>query len=231
MVNPYLTVTEEPKMRPGSSLLTLGAPLLLFSIAAANQLTVDATGPVRERPRVATAGHVGSIGYKLPLQIAIEVQGVADRGGKTEVDFVLTNSGKTDLLIPVSPNFGDLEAKERKQGYAVNHLILYLTFDQKRESILPGVANLYGTRVFSGTLVALASGESIRILTRMVLNSDSAPERATNRVYVAHTVLNVETTKTVAGQTFEDVQEVGSAVSGEYTFRSLSESGNSRKKE
>ena len=88
--------------------------------------------------------------------------------------------------------------------------------------MLSGGANLYGSRTSPETLVKLAPGESIRVLTRAALQQASSLEGTGEGVFVGHAVLDEEIVKTSNGETFEDTQEVGSATSGEYTLQSLS---------
>jgi hypothetical protein len=206
--------------RSQSVLLRWGALLGFWSTIALAQVTVDATGPIRDRARTATSGHVGSIGRKLQVQITIEVTGVPDVDGSSDVTFILTNSGKKELLLPVSPNPADLEPADSK-SYSVKQLSLYITSDQKQEQVLTGGARLYGNRTFAGTLVSLAPGESIRVLARVAFPNLSGAEQSGSGPFVAHAVLNDRVTSLVDGQIFENTQEFGSAISAEYSPKSL----------
>src|SRR6266446_3707349 len=90
--------------------LLLNTSLVLFSVGASCQMTVDAIHPTHERTRQPTMGGGGGSGRKLPLRVSVEFRGPShDGNGKAIMEFILTNSGKTEFTIPVSPNPGDLE--------------------------------------------------------------------------------------------------------------------------
>jgi hypothetical protein len=209
-------------MRPTTArLFMLGASGLFFATVALGQLTVDATGPIRERHREATSGRGGSVGRKLPLQVAIETTGAPpDENGKTVVDFILTNTGKNDLTLPISPHPRDLQPSDPKARYTVRCLGLRMSSGKAPWTIFPGGADLYGRDSIPGTLITLAPGESIRVLTRVALPRNSAPNSGAG-VFVAGAILNGETIKIVNGQTVSDMQEIGSAGSSEYTPEAL----------
>jgi hypothetical protein len=197
--------------------LALGASVVFFAIAASSQLTVDATGPIRERQRDAFAGSGSSIGRKLPLQVAIAARGsTADASARVIVEFTVTNLGKENIAIPVSPNPGDLEPVDPKASYTLNVLHLYVTSDKRRMSRLAGGADLYGSPVFTETLVQLAPGDSIRVLARLAL-----PSGATTATLVAHAALREEALRMVGGQPFLDTKDLGSASSPEYSLQAL----------
>jgi hypothetical protein len=199
----------------------LSASVILLAIAALGQLTVDATGPIRERRREAGIGQGGGFGRKLPLQVAMKTPGTPpDENGKTVVEFILTNTGKNDLTLPISPHPGDLEPSDPKANYTVQCLGLRITSGKGSGTILPGGADLCGRNAFPGTLIALAPGESIRVLTRVALPHISIPGPGA-RVFVADAILNRETIKIVNGQTVSDMQEIGLASSPEYTPEDL----------
>ena len=201
-----------------TSLFGLIAAIALSAVYALGQLTVDATGPLRDRLRRPTAGHGGSIGRELPLKLAVEVLGGSpDPAISTEVQFILTNSGKNPLTIPVSPNPGDLEPADPKVRYSVRVLSLYITTDRKREKKVPGGVELYGNRGWPGTLMSLAPGESVRVLARVALPPIPIPDQDSGMVFVGHAILDNQAVHTVDGQTFEDTQEIGSATSTEFT--------------
>jgi hypothetical protein len=182
-------------------------------------LTVDATGPIRERKREATQGHGGSVGRKLPLQVAIEsAVSAPDKDGKTLVEFVLTNSGKNDLTLPISPHPGDLEPSDPKTPQRLVTLGLRISLSKKPGVIFPGGADFYGSGAFPGTLVSIAPGESIRVLTRVALPEFGGPNSGT---LVASASLGNESMKTMKGAILSDLQNVGFASSREFTLESL----------
>jgi hypothetical protein len=195
------------------------ASILIFAVTVSGQLTVDATGPIRQAKRVAARGHGGGIGRKLSLKVAISTTGSPpDQNGKTLVEFVLTNSGTSDLTLPVSPHPGDLEPSDPKAAYTVMTLGLRISLSEK-PGIFPGGADLCGSAAFPGTLVNLAPGDAVRVLTRVTLPETHGADP--DAALVASASLNNETIKTVNGQILSDSQEVGFARSPEYTLQSL----------
>jgi hypothetical protein len=219
---PQAIEIEDAKMKlTSTSLFIFTVSIAFFSFSFSGQVTVDATGPIHQRLRNAGAGSGSGIFRKLQLQIAIEVPRASPNDNRpTEVDFILTNSGKDELTIPISPNPGDFEPADPKVSYTVKLLNLYITTDM-RQGILPGGADLYGNRAFPGTLVTLAPGKSVRVLTRVALPLVLVADQTSTAVFVAHAVLNDETIRTVDGQTLVDGQEIGSATSPPYTLKSL----------
>jgi hypothetical protein len=203
-------------------LFILSASVILLVIAALGQLTVDATGPIRERRRKAGMGRGGSIGRKLPLQVAIKTTGAPpDENGKTLVEFILTNAGKNDLALPISPHPGDLEPSDPKATYTGRLLALFVTSDKRQTNILSGDTHLYGSDAVPGTLITLTPGEFIQVLVRVALPRISASEPSASEpsalVFVGHAMLDNETIKTFNGQAISDTQEIGSASSPKYT--------------
>jgi hypothetical protein len=94
------------------------------------------------------------VGRKLPVNVIIETTGAPpDESGKTLVVFVLTNSGKTNISLPVSPNPGDLEPPDPKTSYKGLVLGLRISLAKRPASIFAGGADLYGSDDFAGTLV------------------------------------------------------------------------------
>jgi hypothetical protein len=198
------------------------ASLILLTLTSLGQLTVDATGPIRQRNREAASGHGGSSGRKLPLQVAIQTTGFPpDENGKTLVQFILTNSGKIDLILPISPHPGDLEPPDPKAPYTLLTLCLRISFSKKPGVILQGGADLYGSTSFPETLVSLAPGDSIRALTRIALPEarDAGPDAAIS--FIASASLNDETIRIVNGEILSDIRNLGFASSQEYTSDSL----------
>jgi hypothetical protein len=89
------------------------------------QLTIDATVPIRERHRQPASGSGGSSGYKLPIVLTAKTIGAApDDDGRTVLEFTLTNEGKKDLEIPISPHPRDFEPEDPSVGYSVKNLSL-----------------------------------------------------------------------------------------------------------
>lgn len=210
--------------RFGSSAFCAAIVLVATSTSLA-QLVVDARGPIREKLKPSSAGSGGGIGRKLPLQVAIELH-VPTRNGnqstEVEVDFILTNSSAKEFLtIPVSPHPGDLEAANPKASYSLRRISLYLTSTSKGErSMLPGAVHLFGSDAFAGTLTTLPPGKAIRVLARVTMQPTPAAS-GNSAVLVAHAVLSDETTRVVDGNSFTDSEEIGSAISPEYTPEAL----------
>ena len=200
----------------GSAICWLGRSLFvaLLTMSAFGQLVVDATVPIRGRLRNPTAGTSGSIGRKLAMQIAIETTRTSPNDSwRAEVDFILKNTGKVVLTLPLSPHPGDLEPANAR--YSVEVLSLYVTSGKRQDSLLSGRTSLYGSRVSPETLVKLAPGESIRVLTRIGVPQDSAG--TADQVFVGHASLEHQTVKTTNGQTIDNTREVGSASSSDRT--------------
>lgn len=197
-------------------LLLLVNLALVTSADALGQLTIDATGPIRNRMREATRANGGGIGHKLPLQVAIKVPvSSPDASGRTPVEFILTNSGPKALTLPISPNPADLEPSDPKSPYAVLVLGLRVSLSKKPGIIFPGGADLYGSASVPATLVTLSPGDTIRVVTRIALpGSASEPLLATAS-------LENQTLKTVNRELVLSSQEIGFATSAEYTLGSL----------
>ena len=185
----------------------------LFWVQALCQ-TVDARGPIHETKRRVAAGHSGSIGRRLAVALSVEVGATAAIPREPfDAEFVLENSGKDNLVVPVSPNPGDFEPKDPSISYSVKHLSLFLTFGKRQAPILWG-AQLYGSPQMPGTLVVIAPGKSLRVLARIAAPA-APPESEANIIvpFVAHAILNDETIQEVNGKTLMESVEIGSATS------------------
>jgi hypothetical protein len=201
-------------------LLTTISLVIVFAVNSLGQLTIDTTGPIRQRKREAVRGHVGSSGRKLSLQLAIQTAGSPpDEKGKTLVEFILTNSGKNELTLPVSPNAGDLEPSDPKTAYTVMRLGIGISLSKKPAVILPGGADLYGSAESPGTVIDLAPGDTIRVLARVALPEAGGPNP---EGFDAIASLDNQTIRTVNGEVVSDSQDLGFARSPEYTLQSLS---------
>jgi hypothetical protein len=100
-------------------------------------------------------------------------------------------------------------------------LCLGISPSKKPGVIFLGGADLYGSAALPGTLMNLAPGDSIRVLTRVALPEVGGAGPRTE-TFDASASLVYETIRTVNGQIFSDSQEVGFAKSREYTIESLS---------
>jgi hypothetical protein len=184
-------------------------------------LTIDATGP-QEEAREVSSGGCGSIGRKLPLQIEVEVHGgPSSHKEKTVVEFVLTNSGKQNLRLPISPEPADVEPADSGGDHSFQVLGIRMTSGALHETMLPGGAELYGNEE-SATLVTLAPGESLRVRAKVALPHVPRAGQKSAPVLVAHAVLSEKTVTTVEGKSFMDcTQDLGYARSPEYTLEAL----------
>jgi len=197
-------------------------PVMFCAVAATGQLVVDAAVPVHARLWNPVAGHSGSIGRKLPLQVVIEIRGVPQQdGGTTEVVFNLTNMGKTPFTLPISPHPGDLEPSDANTDYRVEKLSLYVTLGKRQDTLLSGKAELYGSPDSPASMARLAPSESLRVRTRVSLPWNSSREKGGEEILVGHAVLDDQQVRSSNGETIEDDQELGSAASEEYTPSSL----------
>ena len=186
------------------------------ALRVAGQLTVDATGPIRGRTREATRGSGGGVARRLPLQVAIKTPvSTPDARGRTLVEFILTNSGRKALILPVSPHPADLEPSDPKSAYTVLTLGLRVSLNKKPGTIFPGGTDLYGSASVPATLVTLGPGDSILVLTLVTLPM-SGPEPL-----IATASLENQTLKTTNGELALDSQEIGFAMSTEYPLNSL----------
>jgi len=184
-------------------------------------MVVDATGPAHSRMRNPTAGHVGSIGRKLPVELRVKVGALSsDFAENHEVEFIIVNLSKEDLTIPVSPNPGDLEPADPKVSYRLKFMRLYLTTGDAQQAALQGGAELYGNDSSPDSLVSLRPGQSLDVRARVRIPSTSAPSQSDLR-FIAHLVLDDQDLQTVDGQTSEDTQEIGSATSRIYSLQDL----------
>ncbi len=205
-----------------ASRIALAVVVVFLPIFAFSQLTIDARGPIRERRRNADAAQGGgAIVRNASLQVAVRAHKNTTEGdAKTEVEFVLTNSGKSDLAVPISPNPGDLEPADPKTDYAVEWLGLTITPVNKPSGMLAGGALLCGRQGVPGTLITLAPGGSIRVLTLVALPS-AAEVEAGNGLFSASALLSHETLKNANGNLFSNLQTISSAHSPEFTLGSL----------
>ena len=201
------------------------AAVILFSILAPAQVTVDATGPVHEGWRNIKPGRGGGTGRKLPVLLAIEVEGTPfnAKNGRTLINFILTNSGKQQLAIPVASNPDDLKSAE-----SFRQLSLFVVDKgDKRQAAAVQVGTdprnqyvfLYGAQTVPSTLMALAPGESIRVRAEVALPRGSEGNHST--VFVARAMMSDKKIRTVDGERFMESEVVGTAASSDYTPQAL----------
>lgn len=197
-----------------------GLALAVGTLAVAGDVRiVDATAPVRNRLRPPTAGHFGSVGYELPVRITVERDNTAaGNNGDWDVDFAITNVGKTAIQLPISIHPRDLEPSDPNMSYAVTVLRIYLTQPNGRESLLRSGVDLYGSPKFPETMKVLSPGDSIQVIARMLR---VATGLALNETLRCHVVLEEQKVSMKNGQVFGDTNELGSAQSDEFRLDSL----------
>src|SRR5947209_8282607 len=82
--------------------------------------------------------------------------------------------------LPISPHPADFEPADANVAYTVSTLALRISLSKSPGAFFHGGADLYGNASIPATLVNLAPGESIRVLTRVALGrSGSEPIVAT----------------------------------------------------
>ncbi len=184
--------------------------LFATTIAQTNS-AVDATLETRDLTRKIIGGTSGGTGQSLPVDLqTVIVNGGKKAGDKLFVDFIITNSGRQSIVLPVSPNARDIEP-EGSSPSTFKRLSLFLTVEHGREPLmLKGGASLYGTSALEGTLRTLRPSESLIVHTVFLLASWEGPLSGTQTL-TGHVRLLNETLKP-KGSNLESVSsEIGSA--------------------
>jgi hypothetical protein len=132
----------------------------------------------------------------------------------------LTNTGQSNLTLPISPHAGDFEPQDETQLYTVQHLHLYVTSNKLQDAALPGGADLYGNETHPNTLLTLLPGKSVRVLATFEAPKELTPVREREMLVIAHAVLDTETLQTVHGQTTLKSDEIGASSSPVYKMES-----------
>ncbi|HKW17786.1 MAG TPA: hypothetical protein VJO35_09785 [Terriglobales bacterium] len=212
-------------MNHRSSRTAFAMGLLVISTLANGQLTIDATHLGRARRREPTVSSGGGIGRKLPLKVSLRSPGSPpNEAGMSVVEFTIANTGKKDVLVPISVSPGDIEPDDAKVPYADTEMSVYATADTgsgaaRKSAVLRGGAHLYGSAGLAGTSLTLAPGEEIRVLASFKLPALTDADRS-REVLVGHVALNDEHVSTVEGKTRSDFREIGSADSDDYEIGS-----------
>jgi hypothetical protein len=215
-------MTSRVKLR----ILLLATIASLFPVPSAAQLAIDDTVPIRQRQREPLAGGGGGVGLRIPLELAVKGHTPqTDTGNKTEVEFILTNSGKTAIVIPVSPHPGDLEPENSEAPYSFTCLTLRIVSKTGPVEILPGGAELYGSTAAAGTLKTLGPGDSIQVLALVTLPGVSQQTDADE--YIAMAMLTNQVVASKNGQPVETSREIGNASSPQFTLSILTSPGGS----
>lgn len=214
--------------------LRVGNPLVLtmvafFSCSALGQLTVDATGPHKAPDFGISGGSGGGVGRNLTLQVTVKIDGIpySAGDGRTVVDFTLTNSGKENIFVPVSPDPEDVGSATsfRELSLSITAETKYKLAGKDRKLLQAETEshnqfiNLYGVQ---GTLFALAPGQSMHVLGEVALPHVSEANQQSG-VFVAHVMLDDNYIKTVSNKRLMDSREVGIATSREYKAQDLFE--------
>jgi hypothetical protein len=190
--------------------------ILGFAVCLQAQTVIDTRRPARIGSRVPLSGSGGSIGRKLPIKLEVLFQSAPGDDGRVDVEFVLTNTGKQSIVIPLSVDSADFESSDRERSYTVDHLSLYITAGKDHQQILGGGANLYGNDQHPGSAKALAPGETIRVLGRANIPNLS------DGVFVAHAVLNRENIRVDDKDSVrQESQQIGAAISHEYSAKDI----------
>ena len=198
-------------------------PLLLMAVCGygIGATRVDARGPIRERKREAAYGRGGGVGRKLSIQLSIRRAGLpSGQDGKTVIEFVLRNSGKSNIMLPVSPNPGDFEPPDANTTYSLLRLSLAVSSSKEPGTIFPGGAELYGANAVPDSLLSIAPGDVVHVLTTVAVPEPEGAE--TNAApFVASASLDNETVTASDGKIVSDSVEVGFVRSNEYTAKSI----------
>ena len=135
-----------------------------LSVVAYGQQTIDATVPIRNLRWETQGGSGGGIGARIPVSVTLERTGDTDpASGAVKVAFVVTNSGKDDFQVAISPQPADLEPDDPHVEYTVTDLALSIS-----EAAPPfksvAMVMLCGKPDAPGTMLNLHPGQSIRAL-------------------------------------------------------------------
>lgn len=187
--------------------------------SAQSQVVVDATPPPRERLRPPTEGSFGSNNNVLPIKIAVGLSSAsADRNGNPILEFTLTNTGKTDISLPLSPNPRDFEPVDPQTSYSVTVLSIYMTSRNNPRRMMPGKVDLYGSPTLSDSMAVLHPGEFLRVRSLGKFATIPEPSQSGEERFVCHVALKNESVSVNNGHTTERTDELGTADSGEITL-------------
>jgi hypothetical protein len=203
--------------------VTLFACLVAF---LGQETTIDATGPIRARVHEITSGSAGGIGRKLPLTITIRFRDVPSNGAdRAKVEFTIVNSGDSNIDVPISPNPGDFEPKDERKTYTLLELHAFLATHtgegiQRDEKTFGDGVHLYGDRTVPSSIVTLPPGSSIHVLA-FAANPQHQQISNPKAKVIAHVVLIQETVTIVGVNASGRANEIGSAISEEYSIANL----------
>lgn len=195
---------------------------LLASVAmpAACQISIDATGPVRDRKWPVESSSGGGTIAGAPLLVAVRAESaLTDSKEKVAIMFILTNAGKTTITVPTSPNPADLEPADPSIDYIVETLAVCISIQMRPSAESVGTV-LFGSAEMSGTTADLAPGETMEIRTRVSLPPTPSSQWG-SELYRASALLGHETIKTVNGRRISESEVTGSAWSKPFTLKSL----------
>ncbi len=182
-------------------------------ISLSGQLVVDASHAMRDRLRSPAAGTVGSVGRRLPVDVTIGAESLK----KGVVEIEITNTGRTELVLPVSPDAGELEPADPHEPYTLQVLNISLTSSEGARQVAVGEASLYSSAAAPSTYVRLAPEESVRVLIASRLSkseaasTDASPNARVLGVVVAHATLSRQAITVRDGKLYENTEELGYA--------------------
>lgn len=212
----------------------LAISLLCCTVMAAAdaQLTVDATAPIRKLRWDTQGFSRGGIFARIPLSVMLERTGDTEAGsGPIKVAFIVTNTGKDDFQVPISPQPAELEPDNPNAEYTVITLHLYVSEVNPHAAlrngaivyegppVLSGGAILYGKPDAPGTMLNLHPGQSIRVLAVVsfpVANTGEPPVK-----FEASVAKGQDTYSKRGGRRVSDSQDLGSGLSYDFTLSAL----------
>src|SRR5579859_3983231 len=197
--------------------------------AAEAQLTVDATVPIRKLRWDTGGGSVGGIGARIPLSVTLQRAGDTEAAsGPIKVAFIVTNTGKDEFQVPISPQPADFEPDDPNTEYTVTSLNLGVMevnpHAMLREGhivyegppVLKGGAHLYGKSDAPGTMLSLRPGQSIRVLAIVWFPLPNTGEPLIE--FEASVIKRHGTYSNRGGRRVADFQDVGEGLSYDFTL-------------
>jgi hypothetical protein len=97
------------------------------------------------------------MGAQLPLKVELRMNPSSFHADEqVTFEIAITNVSDAPLSIPISPNPGDFEPKDKQRSYTLQHLALFMTADPKGVEVLKGGADLYGDPQRANSIAVLA---------------------------------------------------------------------------
>lgn len=199
----------------------LRIPVLMVVLAVCtfpsiSQVVVDATAPHPTLRKPPSSGTAGSIGRSLPLELRVEIRPNAqNEAGKVEADFLLTNTRKTPILLPISTNPRDVEPPDPRGFYTMQVLTLRLSSSKGLGTKVRGGATLFGNEKSPKTMLALKPNQSLRI--RSLVAASGLTEDST-AVLSGSADLEQVTIRITNGKALSESQDLGHAESSPFRY-------------